>query len=165
MTRTPVLDPKKDRRDLMTVVLEDYFHVGAMHGLISPHQWNRFETRFESNTLKALDLLKRHDVKATFFVLGWIAERQPELVAEISRQGHEIANYGYAHRDVQQMTRDEFRADARRSRDLLEIASGRRVLAFRIPQGLTSPEDLWVLDILAEEGYVYDSSVVAYRYY
>jgi len=164
MTRAPSIDPNKEQRDLMTVVLEDYFHVGAMRGLISPHQWNRFETRFESNTLKALDLLKNNDVKATFFVLGWIAERQPELVAEIARQGHEIANYGYAHRDVQQMTRGEFRDDARRSRDLLEIASGRRVLGFRIPQGLRSDEDLWVLDILAEEGYVYDSSVVPYRY-
>lgn len=174
MTRVPKVDPnqldpnqlgpKKEGRDLMTVVLEDYFHVGAMRGLISPHQWNRFETRFESNTLKALDLLKRNDVKATFFVLGWIAERQPELVAEIARQGHEIANYGYAHRDVQQMTRDEFRDDARRSRDLLEIASGRRVIGFRIPQGLRSVEDLWVLDVLAEEGYVYDSSVVPFTY-
>jgi polysaccharide deacetylase family protein (PEP-CTERM system associated) len=164
MTRAPRVDPNKERRDLMTVVLEDYFHVGAMRGLIRPHQWNRFETRFESNTLKALDLLKKNDVKATFFVLGWVAERQPELVAEIARQGHEIANYGYAHRDVQQMTRGEFRDDARRSRDLLEIASGRRVIGFRIPQGLRSDEDLWVLDALAEEGYVYDSSVVPYRY-
>jgi len=164
MTRAPMIDPNKERRDLMTVVLEDYFHVGAMRGLISPHQWNRFETRFESNTLKALDLLKKNDVKATFFVLGWIAERQPELVAEIARQGHEIANYGYAHRDVQQMTREEFRDDARRSRDLLEIASGRRVVGFRIPQGLRSDNDLWVLDVLAEEGYIYDSSVVPYRY-
>jgi len=164
MTRAPIIDPNKERRDLMTVVLEDYFHVGAMRGLISPHQWNRFETRFESNTLKALELLSKNDVKATFFVLGWIAERQPELVAEIARQGHEIANYGYAHRDVQQMTREEFRDDARRSRDLLEIASGRRVIGFRIPQGLRSDDDLWVLDVLAEEGYVYDSSVVPYRY-
>ena len=164
MTRAPSVDPNKERRDLMTVVLEDYFHVGAMRGLISPHQWNRFETRFESNTMKALDLLKKNDVKATFFVLGWIAERQPELVAEIARQGHEIANYGYAHRDVRQMTRDEFRDDARRSRDLLEIASGRRVIGFRIPQGLRSSDDLWVLDVLAEEGYVYDSSVIPFTY-
>jgi polysaccharide deacetylase family protein (PEP-CTERM system associated) len=164
MTRAPRIDPNKERRDLITVVLEDYFHVGAMRGLISPHQWSRFETRFESNTLKALDLLNKYDVKATFFVLGWVAERQPELVAEIARQGHEIANYGYAHRDVRQMTRGEFRDDARRSRDLLEIASGRRVIGFRIPQGLRSDEDLWVLDALAEEGYVYDSSVVPFRY-
>ncbi len=156
--------PDAARRDLMTVVLEDYFHVGAMRGLISQHQWSRFETRFETNTLKALDLLKEHDVKATFFVLGWIAERQPELVAEIARQGHEIANYGFAHRDVRQMTREEFRDDARRSRDLLEIASGRRVVGFRIPQGLRSASDLWVLDVLAEEGYAYDSSVVPFSY-
>jgi polysaccharide deacetylase family protein (PEP-CTERM system associated) len=164
MKPVPANVPNSERRDLMTVVLEDYFHVGAMRGLISPHQWNRFETRFEANTLKALDLLKQHDVKATFFVLGWIAERQPELVAEIARQGHEIANYGYAHRDVRQMTREEFLDDARRSRDLLEIASGRRVVGFRIPQGLRSASDLWVLDVLAEEGYAYDSSVVPFSY-
>ena len=164
MTPLPGNIPQKERRDLMTVILEDYFHVGAMRGLISPHQWNRFETRFEANTMKALELLKTHDVQATFFVLGWIAEKNPELVAEIARQGHEIANYGYAHRDVRQMTREEFRDDARRSRDLLEIASGRRVVGFRIPQGLRSAEDLWVLDVLAEEGYAYDSSVMPFSY-
>src|SRR5512146_285325 len=102
------------KHDLLTVVLEDYFHVGALSGLITPNQWYRFETRFERNTLKTLDLLKRHEVRATFFVLGWIAEQNPDLIAEIARQGHEIANYGFYHRNVRQMTREEFREDARR---------------------------------------------------
>ncbi|PYL83306.1 MAG: polysaccharide deacetylase family protein, partial [Verrucomicrobia bacterium] len=82
------------KHDLLTVVLEDYFQVGALSTLISPRQWYRFETRFERNTLETLELLKRHDIRATFFVLGWIAEQNPHLIAEISNQGHEIANYG-----------------------------------------------------------------------
>ena len=147
------------RHDLLTVVLEDYFHVGALSSLIPPQQWYRFETRFERNTLKTLELLKQHDVRATFFVLGWIAKQNPDLIAEISKQGHEIANYGFYHRNVRQMTREEFREDARRSRDVLEVASGRRVVGFRIPQGLRSSSDLWMLDVLAEEKYLYDSSV------
>lgn len=145
--------------DLLTVILEDYFHVGALSGLISSREWYRFETRFEQNTLKTLDFLKQFDVRATFFVLGWIAERHPELIAEVSRHGHEIANYGFHHKNVHQMTREEFRDDARRSRDAIEIATGRRVVGYRIPQGLRSPSDFWLLDTLAEEGYVYDSSV------
>ena len=119
--------------DLLTVILEDYFHVGALSGLITSREWYRFETRFEQNTLKTLDFLKQFEVRGTFFVLGWIAEKHPELIAEISRQGHEIANYGFHHKNVHQMTRDEFRDDARRSRDALEIATGKRVVGYRIP--------------------------------
>src|SRR5262249_16245278 len=112
------------KQNILTVILEDYFHVGALSELISPNQWDRFDSRFERNTLKALDLLKQFDIKATFFVLGWIAERRPDLVAEVANQGHEIANYGFYHRNVRQMTREEFRDDARRSRDALERAAG-----------------------------------------
>lgn len=147
------------QHDLLTVILEDYFHVGALSGLISSREWYRFETRYEQNTLKTLDFLKQFEVRATFFVLGWIAEKHPDLIAEVSRQGHEIANYGFQHKNVHQMTREEFRDDARRSRDALEIATGKRVVGYRIPQGLRSPSDFWILDTLAEEGYVYDSSV------
>ncbi|HKS75810.1 MAG TPA: glycosyltransferase [Terriglobales bacterium] len=149
----------KGQRDLLTVILEDYFHVGALSGLISSREWYRFETRFEKNTLKTLDFLKQFDVQATFFVLGWIAEKHPELIAEVARQGHEVANYGFHHKNVRQMTREEFREDARRSRDAIEIATGKRVIGYRMPQGLHSPSDFWILDTLAEEGYVYDSSV------
>jgi len=146
------------KQNILTVILEDYFHVGALSELISPHQWDRFDSRFEGNTLKALELLKHFDIKATFFVLGWIAERRPDLIAEVANQGHEIANYGFYHRNVRQMTRQEFRDDARRSRDALERAAGKRVVGFRIPQGLHSRADQWILEVLAEEGYAYDSS-------
>ena len=152
--------PQSRKQNVLTVVLEDYFHVGALSSVISPSQWDRFENRFEINTLKTLELLKEFDLKATFFVLGWIAKRRPELIAEVASQGHEIANYGFYHRDVRQMTREEFREDSRRSRDALEEATGRCVIGYRIPQGLNAHSDPWMLDVLAEEGYVYDSSVV-----
>jgi polysaccharide deacetylase family protein (PEP-CTERM system associated) len=156
-------DPGEKKHDLLTVILEDYFHVGALSSLITPDQWYRFEPRFEQNTLNTLELLKQFDVRATFFVLGWIAEKRPDLIAEVANQGHEIANYGFRHYSVQQMTREEFREDARRSRDALELASGRRVIGYRTPQGLRSSSDLWMLDVLVEEGYVYDSSVFPWR--
>src|SRR5713101_7186675 len=148
------------KHDLLTVVLEDYFHVGALNGLISPHQWGRFEPRFESNTLKTLEPLKRYDVKATFFVLGWIAERCPELIAEVANRGHEIANYGFYHRNVRQMPREEFRDDARRSRDTLEIACSKRVIGYRIPHGLRSSSGLWMLDGRGGAGCVFGPSLV-----
>jgi polysaccharide deacetylase family protein (PEP-CTERM system associated) len=154
------MSPFTRKPDLLTVILEDYFHVGALSGLISSREWYRFETRFEQNTLKTLDFLKQFNVRATFFVLGWIAEQHPELIAEVTRQGHEVANYGFHHKNAHQMTREEFRDDARRSRDALEIATGKRVIGYRIPQGLRSASDFWILDTLAEEGYVYDSSVL-----
>ena len=148
------------KQNLLTVILEDYFHVGAMSSLISPSHWDRFDSRFERNTLKALNLLKEFDIKATIFVLGWIADRRPDLIAEVANQGHEIANYGFYHRNVRQMTREEFRDDARRSRDALEKAAGKRVIGFRIPQGIHARSDRWILEVLAAEGYVYDSSLV-----
>jgi polysaccharide deacetylase family protein (PEP-CTERM system associated) len=156
MTRTAPVR----RQNILTVVLEDYFHVGAMRDLISPSQWDRFEPRYEVNTLRTLELLKRFDLRATFFVLGWIAERRPGLIAEVANQGHEIANYGFYHRNVRQMTREEFRDDSRRSRDALEAASGKCVVGYRIPQGLRSQTEGWMLDLLAEEGYLYDSSLI-----
>jgi peptidoglycan/xylan/chitin deacetylase (PgdA/CDA1 family) len=104
--------------------------------------------------------LDRFDVKATFFVLGWIADQNPELVKEIARRGHEIANRGYYHRSIRQMTPEEFREDLRRSRAALESASGTRVHGYRAAQRLNYHVDQWALDVLAEEGYAYDSSLM-----
>jgi polysaccharide deacetylase family protein (PEP-CTERM system associated) len=152
--------PTNRKRHLLTVLLEDYFHVGAFNSLIQRGQWYRFQTRFEQNTLKSLELLDRFDIKATFFVLGWIADKQPELVREVARRGHEIASRGYHHRSISQMTPAEFREDLARSRDALELASGRRVIGYRAARRLTAPADLWALDVLADEGYAYDSSLL-----
>jgi polysaccharide deacetylase family protein (PEP-CTERM system associated) len=145
-------------RILLTVEVEDYFQVGSFERLIEKGQWYRFETRIEHNTRKTLSLLDRFGVRATFFVLGWVADRMPELVGEITARGHEVASSGFYHRTIRQMGPSEFRDDLQRSKDALERASGRRVIGHRVPHFL-GPRDLWALDVLAEEGYVYDSSL------
>lgn len=148
------------KRHLLTVMLEDYFHVSAFNGLIRREQWYRFETRFERNTLKALDMLDRFNIKATFYVLGWVADKQPELIREVARRGHELASRGLYYRSTREMLPDEFRDDIKRAREALELASGQRVLGYRASRRWSSPSDLWALDILAEEGYAHDSSLV-----
>jgi polysaccharide deacetylase family protein (PEP-CTERM system associated) len=157
------LDVTNKKQHLLTVLLEDYFHVGAFNRLIQSGQWYRFETRFAQNTRKALDLLDRYDIKATFFVLGWIADQQPELVREVAERGHEIASRGYYPRSVRHLTPEEFREDLLRADEALQRASGQRIVGYRAAQKLYVPEDLWVLDILAEAGYAYDSSVMPHK--
>lgn len=148
-----------DRPLLLSVMLEDYFHVGNFSRTIRRDQWYRFQTRFEENTLKTLDLLDRFNVRATFFVLAWVAERRPELVREVARRGHEVASRGlYRRRRDRPMTRAEFRDDLRRSRAALGAACGVAPAGFRAPHAWTSLSDLWALDVLAEEGYEYDTS-------
>jgi polysaccharide deacetylase family protein (PEP-CTERM system associated) len=154
------LHPPADKRHILTIAMEDYFHVGAFNQLIQQEQWYRFPTRFEQNTRKALDLLDRFHITATFFVLGWIADKQPDIVKEVVRRGHEIASGGYYHRGIRQMTREEFRQDLARSREALERASGTQVLGYRVAHQWLAPTDLWALDVLAEEGYAYDSSIL-----
>jgi len=150
--------PDESRRHLLTIVVEDYFHVVAFRKLIAASEWYRFESRVERNTRKALDLLDEFGVKATFFVLGWVADQIPELVREIAERGHEVATKGYAHRAIDQMTPGEFREDLRRSRQAIETACGLRVRGHRVARGHIGVEHLWALDVLAEEGFVYDSS-------
>ncbi len=150
--------PAPARQVLLSVQVEDYFQVGAFDGLIDRSTWSRFETRVDQNTHRALDLLDQFGVKATFFVLGWVAERFPEVVREIAQRGHEVASEGYSHRTIKQMTPEEFRQDVVRARDAIERATGIRVMGHRVPHFL-GPDDLWALDVLAGEGYSYDSSV------
>jgi polysaccharide deacetylase family protein (PEP-CTERM system associated) len=145
-------------RVLLTVGVEDYFQVGSFEGLIQRENWYRFETRIARNTYKTLDLLDAFGVRATFFVLGCVADAMPEVVREIARRGHEVASGGYWHRTIRQMAPEEFREDLRRSREALERATGTRVLGHRVPHFLR-PADLWALDLVAEEGYAYDSSL------
>ncbi|MEA2562815.1 MAG: hypothetical protein QOH06_4319 [Acidobacteriota bacterium] len=145
-------------RVLLTVGVEDYYQVGSFEGIIHRENWYRFETRIAGNTHKALDLCDAFGIRATFFVLGWVADAMPEVVREIAQRGHEVASGGYWHRTIRQMTPAEFREDLRRSREALERATGLRVLGHRVPHFLR-PSDLWALDVVAEEGYVYDSSI------
>lgn len=146
-------------RHLLTVAMEDYFQVGAFHTVIERSRWHRFEQRVEAGTRNTLDLLDRHGVSATFFVLGCVAELLPELVREVADRGHEVASKGYYHRSIRLMTPDEYREDLARARQVIESATGRRVLGYRVADGWFGPHDLWALDVLAHEGYEYDSSV------
>ena len=150
---------EEPKRHVLTVVLEDYFQVAPLRGVVKTEQWHLFENRVDVNTHKALDLLDEFGIKATFFVLGWIADEMPEVVREVAKRGHEVASKGYYHRSLQQLSKSEFRSDLRRSRQALERATGRRVDGYRIAHGWFGPEDLWALDVLAEEGFAYDSSV------
>jgi len=151
--------PWAPERQLLTVVLEDYFQVAPLRGVIPTRRWSRFETRVDGNTDKALALLDEFGIKATFFVVGWIADEMPEVVRRVASRGHEIASKGYFHRGIRQLCREEFRDDLRRSREALERAAGTRVAGYRIAEGWLGPQDLWALDVLAEEGFVYDSSI------
>ncbi len=133
--------PAHPKCHLLTVLVEDYFQVGAFEKLIQERNWANFATRYENNTLKALDLLDQFDTKATFFVLGWIAEQNPGLVHEIASRGHEIASRGYYHRSLKNLTPDEFREDLRRTNHALELASGQKVIGYRSAEKLEFGRD------------------------
>lgn len=143
----------------MTVDVEDYFQVSAFEGIAPRHRWDSFESRVCANTDRLLAIFEEAGVKGTFFILGWVAERFPELVRRIAAQGHEIASHSYAHRLVYDLTREGFREDLRRSKDVLESASGTRVFGYRAPSYSITPRSLWALDILIEEGFGYDASI------
>ena len=143
----------------MTVDVEDYFHVSAFDGVVPRHTWDRFDSRVCANTAKLLRIFQDAGVRATFFVLGWVAERTPSLVADIAAAGHEIASHGYGHRLVYDLTPAAFRDDVRRSKDLLESASGQAIYGYRAPSYSVTAKSLWALDVLIEEGFRYDASI------
>jgi polysaccharide deacetylase family protein (PEP-CTERM system associated) len=148
----------------MTIDVEDYFHVSVFDGVIRREDWDRQPSRVEASTSRLLDLLAAHGVKATCFVLGWVAERFPRLVARIAAEGHEVASHGYWHRLVYRQTPDDFRADLRRAREVIEQASGRSVRGYRAPSFSITTASLWALDVLADEGYAYDASIFPVRH-
>ena len=143
----------------MTIDVEDYFHVSVFDGLVPREKWDQMESRVSANTDRLLQTFDEFGVKATFFVLGWVAERFGDLVRRISSAGHEIASHGYAHRLIYDQTASAFREDVRRAKSILEQATGLEVKGFRAPSYSVTPRTLWAIDILIEEGYAYDSSV------
>ena len=153
-----MINSPQKKTHLLTVLVEDYFHVGAFENLIRERNWSRFEPRFEKNTLKTLDLLDEFDAKATFFVLGWIAEQNPRIVREIVARGHELASRGFYHRSLKNLTVEEFREDIRRTNAVLEDAAGQRIVGYRAAEKLDFRKDEWILDVLAEENFAYDAS-------
>lgn len=147
-----------------SVDVEDYYQVAAFEGAVRRESWSRYEPRVDRNTRRILGLLERHGVRATFFVLGWIAERNRELVQEIVARGHELAAHGYDHRRITELTPAEFRADVRKTKRLLEEIGGSEVIGYRAPTYSVVDRTLWALEVLAEEGYLYDSSIFPIRH-
>jgi polysaccharide deacetylase family protein (PEP-CTERM system associated) len=142
----------------MTVDVEDFFHVSAFESIITPDKWQDYQPRVADNTQKLLDIFGKNDVKATFFVLGWVAERYPELIKNIHAQGHEVASHGYAHRRASEQTREEFLADVKRSKDHLEDLLGEQITGYRAPSFSIGYTNEWAFEVLVELGFKYSSS-------
>jgi polysaccharide deacetylase family protein (PEP-CTERM system associated) len=142
-----------------TVDVEDYFQVSAFDPHISRDQWDDFPCRVVANTHRILKLLDSYQVHGTFFVLGWVASRFPQLIKDIHRGGHEVASHGFWHRLIYSQTPVDFRSDVRLSRDTLEQIVGERVTAYRAPSFSITTRSLWALEILVEEGFTVDSSI------
>ena len=147
------------RINAFTIDVEDYFQVEAFTRNIKRDDWDSFKTRVSKNTHVLLDLLEKNNVKATFFVLGWVAKRYPELVKDIDQCGHEVASHGMSHKLIYKQTRDEFRKETFESRDILENIIQKKVLGYRAATYSITKQSLWALDILCEAGFKYDSSI------
>jgi polysaccharide deacetylase family protein (PEP-CTERM system associated) len=145
--------------NMMSVDVEDWFCVHNLNRLIPYADWDKYESRVERNTTRLLDLFGKHGVEGTFFVLGWVADRFPDLVREIERRGHEVASHGYSHRLLTYMQPEEFRADLRRSLDVLAAITSQEVRGFRAPSFSLTKKTLWAAEIMRECGIQYDSSI------
>ncbi len=151
--------PQTDMYNALTIDVEDYYMVSAFSDVVSFEDWHIYESRVENNTCKILDLLNEYGVKATFFVLGWVAEHYPSLVKSIHNSGHEVASHGYNHRLIYNLTPNQFREDIRKAKTITEDITGTAVTGYRAASYSIVKKTLWALDILIEEGFAYDSSI------
>src|SRR5579875_1789653 len=156
--RTPS-SPVQPLLNALTIDVEDYFHVSGFDHCVSRRQWDDFPLRVGDSTRRVLDRLAEAGVRGTFFILGWVAERRPELVRAIYADGHEIGCHSYAHHLIYEQTPAAFRTDVRLARQILEDILGTRVTAYRAPSFSITGRSLWALDILLEEGFLFDSSI------
>ena len=148
----------------MSVDIEDWFQVGAFETVIKRADWDSLEHRVERNTNDVLDIFEESGIKATFFTLGWVAERYPKLMQHIVSAGHELASHGYDHARIFTLTPEQFRSDLERSRKILEDSSGKAVIGYRAPSFSIDQRTPWAHEILAEQGYRYSSSVAPIRH-
>jgi polysaccharide deacetylase family protein (PEP-CTERM system associated) len=146
-------------RDVVSVDVEDYFHAEAMAPVVQRSEWDKYSCRVEGNTQRLLDLFASHQIQATFFVVGWVAERYPSLVREIASRGHELACHSYWHRLIYKLNPTDFRQDTQRAKDVIEQISGQAIYGYRAPTYSIVASSLWALEILAELGFTYDSSI------
>jgi polysaccharide deacetylase family protein (PEP-CTERM system associated) len=145
--------------NVLTFDVEEYFHAEAFAGVVRPEDWPTFGSRVVDATERLLDILDYADVRATFFVLGWVAERQPGLVQEIHARGHELACHGYSHQMISRLTPQEFAEDVKRAKKVIEDIAGTRVIGYRAPTFSVTRQTLWSLEVLMEAGFRYDSSI------
>jgi polysaccharide deacetylase family protein (PEP-CTERM system associated) len=143
----------------MSIDVEDYFHVSAFSSEIDRADWPSMESRVTRNTREMLELFDNFDVKSTFFVLGCVAEQFPTLVKEIAAEGHEIACHGYSHKLIYEQSQSEFESETRRAKQILEDITGNRIRGYRAASYSITRNSLWALDVLANEGFDYDSSI------
>jgi polysaccharide deacetylase family protein (PEP-CTERM system associated) len=164
--KVEIKNPNGDLKHVhvLSVDVEDYFMVEAFSGVVDRKDWDNWESRVVSNTQRTLDLFERHKVKATFFFLGWVADKFPQLVREVHSKGHELACHSFWHRTVYSLSPDEFRADTRAAVHAIEDAAGVKVRGYRAPSWSITKDSMWALDILAEEGFTYDSSIYPIRH-
>lgn len=148
----------------LTIDVEDYFQVSAFAPHIARSDWDRRECRVERNVDRILEMLSEHEIKATFFTLGWIAERYPGVVRSIVAAGHELASHGYGHQRATDLSRAEFDSDIRRAKAILEELSSAAVVGYRAPSFSIGSKNLWTLDSLARAGYRYSSSIYPIRH-
>ncbi len=146
-------------RNAFTVDVEEYFQVEAFSDFIGKQDWDKYPTRVEGQTDRLLEILASFQVRGTFFILGWLAERYPALIKNIHDAGHEIASHGFDHRMISHMTPDEFREDIRKTKGILEGITGSEVLGYRAPTFSILEETAWAYEFLLHEGYRYSSSV------
>ncbi|HET8579235.1 MAG TPA: XrtA system polysaccharide deacetylase [Methylomirabilota bacterium] len=146
-------------KNALTFDLEEYFHAEAFARAVRPEDWASFGSRVVDVTERLLDILDYADARATFFVLGWVAERQPGLIREIHARRHELACHGYAHQMLHRLTPQEFAEDITRAKKVIEDAAGTTVIGYRAPTFSVLHETLWSLEILLEAGFQYDSSI------
>lgn len=150
-------------RNALSIDVEDYFQVHVFEPVVQRADWESYPSRVEQNTRLVLRILREEDTRATFFILGWVAHRCPHLVAEIARDGHEIASHGYGHELVCHQTPREFAADLQRSleaiRSALYLSSNPQILGYRAPMFSITPDSLWAFDVLHDHGICYDSSI------
>lgn len=148
---------------LFSIDVEEHFQATAFDRVVAREDWERYPSRVEANTERLLELLGRTGARATCFVLGWVAQRQPALVRRIAGAGHEVASHGWWHRKLTQLTPEQFRQEVRDSKRLLEDLTGHPVVGFRAPSFSIVPGGEWAFDVLLEEGYTYDSSLFPIR--
>ena len=146
-------------KNALTFDVEEYFHAEAFAGTLRPEEWPGLESRVVDTTERLLDILDYADARATFFVLGWVAERYPALVKDIAGRGHEIACHGYGHQMINRQTRLEFAKDVQQAKTAIEDAAGTAVVGFRAPTFSVTRDTLWSLEVLWEAGFLYDSSI------